>query len=298
LPKHQINLLLLLVHFFSGCGLTHPIEGRALHVWGHTRRGEIPTGRDRLCRTDWTSSPDAQRLKTIAARIVSANDQTFSGPLDLEKICLGVDPQLTTMDARTTPELLRVVFSPQLIAVAQTDGELAAVLSHELAHISLQHAGFGELPPLMNKDSEFLNLNAEAKAIQEEIVALALAKAEPTRIFVLSEKYAQIYKKMNQRIDAVYGESHAHLNWIEQEADEVGAEFFRRAGFDLEEFISILWSSHPSDVADRTECEALVVEAQKSRYSARRPSRGNRFHPTTCWRVFHLKVDEAEQHGY
>ncbi|MEY3901407.1 MAG: Peptidase family [Pseudomonadota bacterium] len=235
----------------AACSRGERQDAQPQHTWGETRRGLIPSTQGRPCNIEFSTTPEAVRLNALAARIVAANPQTFSDGLELSKMCIGVDPGLQVVDARTTPESLRVAFSRPLVQLAQTDGELAAVLSHELAHITLQHSGFSEFPPRMNVDPAFLRWKADAKSIQDQIVALATAKADPQKIFELNAEFAKILALMNQRIDEVYGESNAHLNWIEQEADEVGAELFIRAGFKQEDFVQILWTSHPSDAPGR-----------------------------------------------
>lgn len=277
----------------SSCGHRPDTSSRVQHDWGHTRRGQVVLSTDRSCAPDFAQTPEARRLQTLARKIALANPQTFSGHLAIENFCIGVDPAITKIDARTSPDALRVAFSVPLIALAQNDDELAAVLSHELAHATLQHAGFGEAPPRLKTDAQFLAWEQQGRAIQRQVVELALTKADPQLIFKLNEQFGELLGKMNRRIDEVYGEENAHRNWIEQEADEVGAEFFVRAGFQRESFLEFLWrSSSTANAEQRLACQQTIVQALRGSAPIQRPSRGSGVHPTTCWRVFHLKVDE------
>lgn len=294
----RIGWMFCTVAFLLSCREPMVHEAGVRHIWGETRRGQSPQLPAERCDSVFTSSPEGQRLKLLADRIASRNPETFSGNLEISKICVGVDPRMNVIDARSTPESLSVVFSQQLVSLARNDDELAAVLSHELAHLTLQHQGFGETPPRMNSDAQYLQLRGQSKAIQDKIVALALAKAHPSEIFALNEQFAKIIPLINKRIDEIYGEENAHANWLEQEADEVGAEFFVRAGFSTQSFLEILWSSHPSELADRPSCESMIQNVLDSGKQSPRPARSAKSHPTTCWRVFHLKVDEwTHAHG-
>lgn len=274
------------------CGAQQTHNSRIDHVWGQTRRSDIFRGGGVVCEARSPDTPQTLKLRAVAARIAAENPATFSDVFDVSKMCLSVNPKIPGMDARTTPEAMRIDFSPQLMDLFASDDEVAAVLSHELAHVTLQHQGFGETPPRMTNDAVFLERQSESRKIQAAIVELAKAKADPQKIFILNAEFAKILEKMNKRIDEVYGEQNAHLNWLEQEADEVGAEFFVRAGFDRRAFINILWTSHRASGEERQACSELIDRTLREPDKAERPARGIQSHPSTCWRVYHLTVDE------
>lgn len=285
---------LSLIFFHIGCG-SQGVENNAnvQHAWGQTHRGDIPSLSPERCIDDFYKSPASARLVALAQKIAVANRETFQNNLDLLHLCIGVNPNLPGVDAHSTPESLRIEFSNQMLLTAGRDGELAAILSHELAHLSLQHRGFGETPPVMDSDVQFSSWKAESKAIQDSIATLATQRARPEQIFALIEKFSSILAKMNQRIDEVYGERDAHRNWMEQEADEVGSEFFIRAGFDRMDYINILWKTrHDDDSQDRSDCQKMIENSEGNSSPLGRPERGQKSHPTMCWRVFHLTIDE------
>ncbi|NBX18718.1 MAG: hypothetical protein EBR09_15300 [Proteobacteria bacterium] len=281
------RILAAFVFLLNGCAQSSADVAEFAHEWGQTRRGQRPAVQRKPCLLI-----SSMRLSEISSRIAAANPAVFEGPLEISKFCIGVNGQLSGADARSNPETLTVEFSAQMLERATTDDQLAAVLSHELAHVALQHQGFGEIPPRAGTDALFLEIQAESKIIQSRIVELAKSKAEPEKIFALNAEFSVLLGKMNRRIDEIYGEENAHLNWIEQEADEAGAEFFVRAGFEKNAFVDILWATGKGEGEDRNACSLLVEAARTVGTAERRPLRGNKNHPTTCWRVFHLIVDE------
>jgi hypothetical protein len=275
----------------GGCGLVTQVDSEVTHNWGETSRGTPPVGRSAACPAFDSTHPDVARLNTLAEKITAANPETFRGPLALPELCIGINAAWTRLDARTQPEVKTILFSSPMVLVAQNDDELAAVLSHELAHITLQHQGFGEAPPRVAADPTFSGLRVQAQGLQAQVAALAQEGGREKDIFRLSEQYGELQKQMNARIDAVYGETNAHANWFEQEADEVGAEFFVRAGYKTNSYLSMLWRTSSASAEEYQRCQGLI-EAALLKNSPMRPERGGKVHPTTCWRAFHLKVDE------
>jgi hypothetical protein len=275
----------------TGCSARESYGSRLTHTWGDTVRGSAPAGKAAACAESSDATFEVSRLNALLKRIADANPETFHGPLAPETFCLLVDNSITKKDARTQPEVKKIIFSRPLLAAAETDDELAAVLSHELAHVSLQHQGMGEWPPRMSTDSVFIELKRSAEAVQLEIATLAKQGSPQDLILTLAEKFGAIQKDINSRIDEVYGERNAHVSWIEQEADEVGAEFFVKAGFERDAFASILWKTIESTAEERTLCENTIVQVLNG-LPAQRPERGPKSHPNVCWRVFHLRVDE------
>jgi hypothetical protein len=273
------------------CGAPSAMDSGVNHSWGETTRGTPPEGRSAQCPTFDATHPDIARLNSLAEKITNANPETFRGKLQLSQLCIGINAAWNHLDARTQPEVKTILFSNPMVLVAQNDDELAAVLSHELAHITLQHQGFGEAPPRVAADPIFSDLKIRGQALQTEVAALAKQGGREQDIFRLSEQYGLLQRQMNERIDAVYGEANAHANWFEQEADEVGGEFFVRAGFKTNSYLSMLWRTSSASTEDYQRCQGLIENALLKN-SPVRPERGGKVHPTTCWRAFHLKVDE------
>ncbi|WP_176736791.1 M48 family metalloprotease [Oligoflexus tunisiensis] len=91
------------------------------------------------------------------------------------------------------------------------------------------------------------------------------------------------------RDDLIGDGAGASKNWKEQEADEVGYEFYLRAGFRPDRFASIhnlLMAQSRSD----KECETLLSSGQL-------PPRGFASHPSSCWRIHNINQREALKHA-
>jgi hypothetical protein len=267
-------------------------SSRVLHTWGEVVRGHAPSGKAD-CPTD--GSGLASRLRNLAETLAQSNPGIFINGLALSSFCFVVDTADTNASASSSADTKTVVFSSKLIATAQSDAQLSAVVAHELAHITLQHAGAGEVSPRVLKTETGEAMNAQLRALQEDIKRLVHAGAPVSEIFAVSARYGEILSKLNELTDRIYGEENAHYNWLEQEADEVGAEFYVRAGYGISDFADMLWASHGQSSRDVTECKVLIQGALEG--SSVRPHRGTASHPTPCWRAFHLLVDEFGSHG-
>lgn len=298
LKPHIASVLVLFgIAVVTGCNESLQHQSRPMHAWGETKRGQPPVHRAANCPILDSTDSKLIRLRRVAERITENNPLVFEGSLALSELCIALNLEWDKPQAHSQPGAKIIFFSPQMLLRAQSDDELAAVLSHELAHISLQHQGFGEAPPRAFSDVRFLELNKAAIDLQKEIARLARKGGHDEEIFELSAKFAALQLQMNERIDLVYGEKNAHLNWIEQEADEAGAEFFVRAGFNPESYLSMLWRTSSATPDERIQCEQMIQNALQGPERIR-PERGNKNHPTTCWRSFHLKVDEwAHSHA-
>jgi hypothetical protein len=277
----------------AACGRVGEVSSsRVLHTWGDVVRGQAPMGGFE-CPADVTGL--ALRLKKLVEKLGRSNAETFKNELDISSFCFVVDENDATVSASSSPNTKRVVFSPKLIGIAKSEAQLAAVVAHELAHISLQHAGAGELSPRVLKTDAGGAMNFQLQLLQEDVKRLAESGAPASEIFAVNDRYGKILSKLNLLTDDVYGEQNAHFNWLEQEADEVGAEFYVRAGFDISDFAAMIWSSHMLSSEQILECKSLIQSAVDG--SDVRPSRGMASHPTPCWRGFHLLVDEYGPHG-
>jgi hypothetical protein len=91
------------------------------------------------------------------------------------------------------------------------------------------------------------------------------------------------------RDDLIADGAGAGSNWKEQEADEVGYEFYLRAGFRPDRFThihNILMAQSRSD----GECQTLLRSGQL-------PPRGSASHPSSCWRIYNINQREAMVHA-
>lgn len=288
------TILFVSIPALVSCGFARSFSSAVQHNWGDTTRGNPKAGRYEKCENSGDveqSDGHLRNLLLLLHRITESNPEVFTGPLSAAHICVEVDSQTQRAAAHSDPDKKRIVFTEQFLALAQSEGELAAVLSHELAHITLQHQGFGEIPPRVAQDPRFSELKVQADDIQRNIATLARSGADKSLIFALAHRFGALQEKMNRLIDFVYDEQNAHKNWFEQEADDVGSEFFIKAGFSQESFISMLWKFSQESQVDNHNCQKQIAAAL-AKQSYKRPERGTKAHPSICWRAFHLQVDE------
>jgi hypothetical protein len=279
--------------FASACGNEKMgNQAKTLHTWGEVVRGTATTVKPQ-CKLD--TKPAARRLHRIAHSIALGNPEVFSGVLDLSQICIQVNPSESFVGAHTDPSRKTIVFGLKLMASAQSDEQLAAVVAHELAHITLQHAGLGEISPRVLKTPEGAALSAKQGALQKTIQELTKNGAPQSEIFKVSAEFEKTIDEANALTDKIYGEKNANRNWIEQEADEVAAEFLLKAGYPVHEFANMLWLGNSAKSEEVMQCNNLIYAAWDN--ATERPERGAATHPTTCWRVFHLLVDEYGPSG-
>jgi hypothetical protein len=271
------------------CGANTSFEknSKVNHTWGEISRGPAPTSKP-ACEID--PSPAARRLNLVAKIIADGNPTVFQNELHISKLCIGIDRTSTQKTAKTIPSKKTIRFSLKLMALAQSDSQLAAMVAHELAHVTLQHAGLGEISPRVTATDEGAALVEQQKQLQNTIIELTKANAPSSEIFKVNEEFKKVTDAVNTLTDKIYEEENAHLNWLEQEADEVGAELFVRAGYSVHDFANILWLSAESSPQQIMTCNELIYMAWDN--GTDRPARGKGTHPTTCWRAFHLLVDE------
>lgn len=81
-------------------------------------------------------------LRSLMEHIAERNASTFTGNLAISNFCITMETHLAAFDmlnAYASPLIGDIVFYPQMILSSKNDAELAVVLTHELAHITMQH---------------------------------------------------------------------------------------------------------------------------------------------------------------
>ncbi len=139
------------------------------HSFGKTRRD--PKKPFETCQT---STPGDSALATaqsyvqrIAYYIMKKNPQTFDGDLAPEKFCFQIVDS-ATVNASAAVESRLITFYRGIFDVMQNDGQIAAVMAHELAHVSMYHAGGIEKEEVENDP----RWQSESGAIKQRIQSL------------------------------------------------------------------------------------------------------------------------------
>jgi predicted SprT family Zn-dependent metalloprotease len=107
----------------------------------------------------------------------------------------------------------------------------------------------------------------------------------------IQDKLAELNDSLDDlpRDDLIGDGPGAARNWKEQEADEVGFEFYLRAGFRPDRFTRIHNILMAQSRSDR-ECESLLSAGQL-------PTRGAASHPSSCWRIHNINQRETMAHA-
>ncbi|MCX6124125.1 MAG: M48 family metalloprotease [Proteobacteria bacterium] len=154
-------------------------NGNLKHEWGKTRV-EPPAELAACTATLKTKFPKAsQYLVNLAKIIATANPGTFSGVYDLSKFCFDVyyDPEVgkeaNTVNGFAQPWDRRLVLFPTTFTFAKSDADIAGILTHELAHITMYHNGQARQAERvmyqMRNDGEYKRLQADVNRLEEEL---------------------------------------------------------------------------------------------------------------------------------
>ncbi|MDQ3231726.1 MAG: M48 family metalloprotease [Pseudobdellovibrionaceae bacterium] len=156
--------LCLMVHLLiSGCG--SPEDSALDHTLGKTsRERKVPL---KACKPSNTGDPKIAYLQTLLTTLMKANPNTFKGNLAPSKFCLTIDP---SQKINAVANLLDGTISVNsgLIKAMNTDAEVAGVLAHELAHITMAHTGNLENDKVVASPA-YKKLSTEAEGFNTKI---------------------------------------------------------------------------------------------------------------------------------
>ncbi len=150
----QMTITLVVTSVLFGCRFSSQ-ESELQHVYGQTKvNRQEPLEQ---C-TDGAEHPlVVSYLRRIANFIMDKNGETFVGQYSKEKFCFALK-NTQEVNASAKPHNGRVEFMKGIFDNLHSDAEVAAVLGHELAHITLNHAL--NSPPEVRNSAEWLNLQS------------------------------------------------------------------------------------------------------------------------------------------
>jgi hypothetical protein len=160
------------------------------HKFGETNRADADVV---ACVYDEKASENKvadQYLKAIATEIASHNPNTFKGKFAIENICTYYQTS-REVNAYATLKENMIHFNSGLINAAGSDSEIAAIMAHELAHLTMQSEHLEAAPELL--------LNPEWQKLSKDS----------------HEKGAAINKEIGQ-LNAILFPQHDALNLVEQ----------------------------------------------------------------------------------
>ncbi len=243
------------------------------------------------------------RLERLLGYLLQTNRSQLRDDLHRKSICLvlesGDDSTAHLPWANSEPDRGRISLSTGLLAVLETDAELAFILSHELAHLWLRHPLFGGVPDPIQRVAAWQSQDRQCQALHRQL-RLQVWAQEDRSLQALThlpqrsksqEQHRQTLLQAQQRRqrahdhwlscleqqqklgDRLLGEAGAIHNWTEAEADAVGLDLFLNAGFDpvvLPDLFRRTKDMVPQDCPTQ-------------------PKRGEASHPTPCWRLWTLQ---------
>jgi len=259
-------------------------------------RRETPFPFEECDRSQYlTATPKATAYVTeVARRIMLANPSVFRGDLAFENFCFGVRFNNTGGRAWATAESRSFVIETGMLTRVQNDAQLAFVVAHELAHVSLRH-GHGGYPV---SGPAITTAAAEVRRINALIFS---PSARPEENAGLNEQLRTHEAVINNAISAQLG-SDAINNWDEVEADRVGAQLYLNAGFTSDE---LAWRPQQIVITDAMRLDVHSPAPQISsteridrsysgcnvsdRANMAQPERGTASYASSCWSIWNLR---------
>jgi hypothetical protein len=260
-------------------------------------RRETPFPFEECDRSQYlTVTPKATAYVTeVARRIMLANPSVFRGDLAFENFCFGIRYNDTGGRAWATAESRSFVVESGMLTRVQNDAQLAFVVAHELAHVSLRHFHGGypvSGPAITAAATEIRRIN--------ELIFSPNARSEDND--ALNTQLRAQEAIINNAITAQFGEGVLN-NWEEAEADRVGAQFYLNAGFTSDE---LAWRPQQIIITDAMRLDvhspAPQITAREridrsysgcnvpsDRTNMSEPVRGTASYPSSCWSIWNLR---------
>lgn len=293
------------------------------HEWGASSRG-IPNPTD--C-SDVHNDPEFNFLEQHTKEVLEVLRK--ENPGKFENICIQIVNNESFNASMSDQGVLRV--NTGLFKVLSSDAQIAWILAHEVAHFSMGHTGLSGKDPLkhpkLRKHQEYALETAKinkyryklddlltgnvtaASAKERELAKIGLNLSQylnqpmdvslckfDFQVSLACDAYNEAFLSGNARqrsIETALGIEDGELNnWTEQEADEVGNEFFVRSGFDFGEGVkAVFFMSSLDNAITPAECYEKIKEAMIKDPNFEKPfllPRGKGTHPRACWRIWNL----------
>jgi len=253
-------------------------------------------------------------IQRLFNHITTANRSTFYGDLSPALFCVGVEKNLECPRAFADSQKRSFSIYTGLILLAQNDAQIATVMSHELAHITMRHTLCDgtivqrDRRAVTERQCELEQLVKEQSELKERMFSNPPPPGAEDRMKQISRRIGATQEQIWDLMVAEVGAERA-ANWLEVEADEVGQELYRRAGFHEDEFT---WRHEdlvlnppilgqpalPSAQRSSTERRIAAHRACgfESGLAAREPQRGVARYASNCWTLWNLTINPARRH--
>lgn len=204
-------------------------------------------------------------VRKVSNDLAKGNEDIFRDDLAIERFCFQVqgDSEISaTADSRDGT----ITISPRSILNLESPAQLASILAHELAHVTMNHLDLDQHPDLSeNNEYQELRKKLSNSDLSEDELSATQEKIKSLEREILGE------------------ESHdLKLNWKESEADDVGLEFYTKAGYG-----SLDYEKTFEKVSEIVGEDCGLNDA----------IRGSGSHPHICWRIMNSQ-SEIKVHDY
>lgn len=286
--KFFMKTLIFLINFFV-------MSAQAIDL-----RRETPFPFEECDRSQFlTETPKATAyVIDVARRVMAANPSVFRDDLAFENFCFGVRFNDTGGRAFADADSRSFYIETGMLQRVQNDAQLAAVVSHELAHVSLRHfhGGYPVSGPAITAAA------TEVRRISARIFDEETRPTGEENALLNGELRAQ-NEIINNAITAQFGAGILN-NWVEAEADRIGAQLYLAAGFTSDE---LAWRAQQIVIARQRNEDVHgpppQISAQErinlayegchvsDRANMPQPERGNLRYPLECWSIWNLRHD-------
>ncbi len=245
-----------------------------------------------------TETPKALAYVTeIARRIMAANPTVFRDDLAFNNFCFGIRFNNTGGRAFADAESRSFYVETGMLSRVQNDAQMAVVVAHELAHVSLRHfhGGYPVSGPAITAAATEIRRISSQLNLQEN--------RNPEASGRLNSQLRTNEAVINDAITAQFSAGILN-NWVEAEADRTGAQLYLAAGFTSDE---ISWRTQQIVIAHQRNEDvhgpAPAISAQErtrlayegcnvtNPSSMSQPDRGHLRYPLECWSIWNLRHD-------
>ena len=142
-------------------------------IFGLKGEGDEPFRYENCAPVEATLPKSTKYITTIFSYITAANPEVFRGDLDPAKFCLSVAEE-QSINAGAFVKSRRIEFNAGILLAFKSDEQVAATMSHELAHIVRRHNTIAsDMYPLgSRKREEVINILLSKKDLEERRIGL------------------------------------------------------------------------------------------------------------------------------
>lgn len=312
-------------------GIDSPINWRAEST-SFSRPQTAPDCRDKIDERENPQFAQVEVAEGIVARIVDYNKNYFGDKTRESLLCVTIDDGNPVdfnqyLQAQTNrayvgknsyfdgKSRLLIIGTRAFHQDAVDPAQVAATISHELAHYVLDHENLWSAtndPKVIALRSQLEKLYSQYSVLSKEMLKAYKWLENNPHVDVLPEKEAktlEAYKNFsadglvsienNVKVLKEIAQARYEAKWlsyfrtykvlIEAEADELGLEMYVNAGFNANEYLEAMQTAFFFERRDFLACENKLAEGKVPDVIDSSAIMAFVSHPTPCWRYWRLQ---------